>query len=271
MTPTGARPLVSIVVPCFDYGRFLPEALESACAQSDADVEVLVVDDGSADDTPEIAAAFGERVRYLRRPHGGLARARNAGAAVCRGELVIFLDADDRLDPDYVARCRAALEPGLAFVYTQVRYFGDREGVSRRPEFDLELLKRGNYIHASALIRTELVRRHPYDPRLGPGWEDWDFYLTLAERGHRGRLLDEPLLHYRRHAASLTGRLDRDPAAKSRLRAAVHRRHPRLFGWRRVIGAQLEAVRTTAAAALGRTRGAEGTGAAAAGSARSER
>jgi glycosyltransferase involved in cell wall biosynthesis len=104
-TSSRARdPLVSVIVPCYNGAAFLEETLRSALAQSYAEVEVVVVDDGSTDSSPEIARRF--PVRYIRQPNRGLCEARNVGIRESKGDYLVFLDADDRLKP-------GAIEAGL--------------------------------------------------------------------------------------------------------------------------------------------------------------
>lgn len=224
----------TVVIPCYGYGSVLGEAIESALTQSQPPCEVIVVDDGSPDDTREVAGRYRSHgVRYVRRPNGGPAAARNTGASACRSEFVAFLDADDRLDERYLECTVPILESASAdvgFVYTQCRYFGEVDGITDFPPWDVKRLMRWPFVHASALLRTELVRRFPYDERCRLGIEDWDFYLTLAEAGYRGDLVDEPLLWYRKHAGSSRGdRLEADPAAQ-RAFHRVLRKHWRLGG-----------------------------------------
>jgi GT2 family glycosyltransferase len=159
------------------------------------------------------------------------------------GELIVFLDADNRLSPDFVTATIAALraDPHAGFAYTQLRHFGDREQVTDKPAWSPDRLREGNYIDACALIHTDLVRRFPFDEANRVGWEDWDFWLTLAEHGYRGTLVDRPLVEYRRHDEAMTGgirgvrRLD--------LRAAVLRRHRNYVGRRRWLEAEVRRVR----------------------------
>ncbi|KAA0231870.1 glycosyltransferase [candidate division KSB1 bacterium] len=225
-------PLVSIVIPCYNYAHFLPEAIESALHQTYANVEILVVDDGSTDNTPGVAAGYKGRVSYHRKPNGGLSQARNYGARLCHGEYVVFLDADNRLEPTFVQECLGmfAVHPNAAFVYTQLRHFGDLNYVTDHPAYDPARLKRGNYIDACSLLKTDLVRHYPYDEKNRTSWEDWDFYLTLAENGFYGVLLNKPLVWYRRHGENMTKKLD--PLIKQRLRVSILKRHLRLVGLR---------------------------------------
>jgi glycosyltransferase involved in cell wall biosynthesis len=237
---------VSVVIPCHNYAHYLREAIDSALAQGYSPIEVLVIDDGSEDETAAVACSYGPRVAYEFTPGLGLPAVRNAGAERCNGEFVVFLDADDWLEPRYVETCITPFNggPQVGFVYTQVRHFGSVELVTKHPPYDLATLKIGNYVHAAALIRTELVRRFKYDRSL-PAWEDWSFYLTLAEHGYRGVLVDEPLLHYRRNDATMTaglGQLDRQ-----RLRWEVYRRHRRLYAVRFLLSYRLRLAKAVAA------------------------
>jgi glycosyltransferase involved in cell wall biosynthesis len=109
---------VSVVVPAYNYGRFLARCLDAALAQDPPAGEILVVDDGSTDDTPGVARRYAGRVGYLRQPNGGLPRARNAGARAARGAAFVFCDADDRLCPGAVGALAAAASAGRpAIVY----------------------------------------------------------------------------------------------------------------------------------------------------------
>lgn len=101
-------PLCSLVITNHNYAAYLPAAIESALAQTHADVEVIVVDDGSTDGSVEVARAFGDAIRLLRKANGGQASAMNAGFAASAGEIVLFLDSDDQLLPDIMARVVAA-------------------------------------------------------------------------------------------------------------------------------------------------------------------
>jgi hypothetical protein len=155
----------------------------------------------------------------------------------------VFLDADNRLAPEFVAETVDALQadPRAGFAYTQLRHFGDHEHETEKPSWSPDRLRQGNYIDACALIHTDLVRRFPFDEANRVGWEDWDFWLTLAEHGYRGTLVDRTLVEYRRHDEAMTGgirgvrRLD--------LRAAVLRRHRAYVGRRRWLDAELRRLR----------------------------
>jgi glycosyltransferase involved in cell wall biosynthesis len=230
MTP----PLVSIVIPNHDLGRFAGEAIASALAQTHPAVEVIVVDDGSSDDSLDLIRAtpgfLAGRVQVVAQANGGVARARNAGAALARGQFLVFLDADDLLDPAYVERCLTALlaaPPSVAYAYSQMRYFGATEGLYRSKAFGRWKLIRGNFVNASALVRREAFEAvGGFDPGL-TGHEDHALWVALLERGWGGVFVPEPLLRYRRHQAGSRNTLTRERLRQ--LHADVAIRHPRLF------------------------------------------
>jgi glycosyltransferase involved in cell wall biosynthesis len=200
-----STPLVSIVVLCHNYGRFLPEAVESALNQDYPNLEVIVIDDGSTDDSLEIASGYGDRVRVLTQENQGLARTCNRGAAEAKGEYFVFLSADDRLEPAYVSQLMQAVErePEASFAYCSAQLFGAESGVApARPFSAFSLIRGRNYVNGSALTRrSDYVAAGGYPEDLGEGaFDDWDFWLTMLDRGHRGTYVPQPLLLWRRHA-----------------------------------------------------------------------
>ena len=205
-------PLVTVAVACYNQGRFLGEAIESALGQTHGRVEVVVVDDGSTDDTPDVAARYPE-VRTVRQPNAGLSAARNTGAREARGAFVVFLDADDRLRLDAVAAGLACFRdhPASAFVsggYVCVASDGaplaEPEPFARDVTPYLQLL-RGNYIgmHAAVMYRRDvLLAAGGFDPSL-PACEDYDLYLRLA-RDHPAASHEAVVAEYRIHDENMS-------------------------------------------------------------------
>lgn len=206
-----AREVVSVVIPCYNQGRFLAEAIASATATQHR-VEVVVVDDGSTDDTAAVAREF--PVLYVRQPNRGLAAARNRGFGESTGSFVIFLDADDRLLPgaiDVAARSLAA-HPECAMAYGRCVMMG-ADGVTL-PTPGIPTVRTG---HHAALLHTNMIwmpamaifRRRPLVRLQGfaSGFDaaaDYDLYLRLSRV--------EPIYDhgatvaaYRRHDASMSG------------------------------------------------------------------
>lgn len=231
--PPGSHRRVAVVIPCHNYGRFLGEALDSVLAQTQPPTAVVVVDDGSEDDTPSVARRYAERgVAYIRQRRSGANAARNNGLRhVGAADFVVFLDADDRLHPDYIERCLDAVHiHGAAFAYTQVRHFGSSDWVSEYPVWSAERLLEENFVHISALLRVDLMRRFPYDERVRAGGMDWDLYLTLAQEGFFGVLVDAPLLEYRQHAESIRRKLWNRRYKRHLIAARLVWKHRQLYG-----------------------------------------
>lgn len=201
------RPEVAVVVPCWNLGTFLEEALESVACQTRPAAEVVVVDDGSDDPRTLEALACVEAggVRVVRRPHQGVARARDAGVHATRAPYVLWLDADDRLDPRFLEATAGWLDahPQADFVATAVRAFGEEQFTWQPPEPDdlVAHLAEGSY-PITALFRRRLWQAvGGCDPAL-PSFEDWDFWLRVLKAGGRGGVLPEPLFRYRTRPGS---------------------------------------------------------------------
>lgn len=255
MSSTAAeRPEVAIVVPCYGYARFLPDAIDSVAAQTYPDLHVVIVDDGSPDDTAAVAARLiaahpGRRIELVRQPNLGLAAARNAGVRATRSPLVLPLDADDRLEPRAVERLVQALATTGADVATPLgRTFGDvARPLRTRPATPRRLAANNCLVYASLYRRELFDRIGGYRP-LVPGYEDWDFWLCAAEAGARFTHVDEPLFCYRKHGPTMLA--DSDDRALARF-AAIAANHPRLFApWRVRLAEQLLAAGASAGVRL---------------------
>ncbi len=225
------QPLVSVIIPCYNYAAYMAATIDSALNQSYPNVEVIVIDDGSTDHTAEVAASYAGRISYYYQSNRGLSAARNAGFRKASGSFVVFIDADDKLAPDYIeATLQVAMaHPDAAFVYTQQQYFEASHEVTRFPVYSLETLKERNFIPACTLIRADVLQRFEYDSRF-TSWEDWDFYLTLAEAGLYGVRLNHPLVLYRKHADQKSMLDNFGERRKVRILGLLRFKHWRLYG-----------------------------------------
>ena len=183
----STMPLVSVIIPCYNQGHFLGEAIRSTLDQTYPRIEIVVVDDGSDDRTPEVARSY-SGVRYIRQDNQGLSAARNAGFAFSRGEYVVFLDSDDRLHPEAVATNLAILdrERDAALCFGRTVCFhpdGRTYPVATRvgAEPYLDLLRRNLIIcPGSAMYRRRVLDSvGGFDPSLNPA-ADYDMYLRIA-------------------------------------------------------------------------------------------
>jgi hypothetical protein len=207
---------VSIIVSSYNYERYVAEAIESSFAQSYPDIEVVVVDDGSTDGSPEIIRRYEGRAKLLFKKNGGQASAFNLAYQHCTGDLVVFLDCDDALRPDAVEKSVAAWTPGCSKVHFPLEVItedGTRTG-ALVPRADLpagdvraQLLEEGMYVTppntGNAFSRDFLDRIMPMPER------EWayapDSYLVfLAPLYGTVAAVQEPLGYYRRHVASVT-------------------------------------------------------------------
>jgi glycosyltransferase involved in cell wall biosynthesis len=206
--------LVSVIITCFNQGRFLADAIESALDQSYEHTEVIVVDDGSTDDTREIALRY-PRVRYYHQANAGLSAARNAGIDQSAGEFIAFLDADDWLYKDAISTNLDELtnNPVLAFVsgwhdkVDEWKYPMEEEEppVICRDHY-LHLL-RGNYIgmHATVLYARWVFDKFRFDTSL-KACEDYDLYLKIA-RDHPIGSHTRRVAAYRIHGDNMSARI----------------------------------------------------------------
>lgn len=202
-----SSPTVSVVIPCHNYARFLPLAIESVLAQTCPPSEILVVDDSSTDDTPNVVKRYGGQVLYLRVEQRGAYGARNDSLPHLSGDYFLNLDADNWLEADFIEKTLNTLEnapPDIGYVYTQRRYFGDQEGVSHFPDFSPERLLRQGFVDMGSLIHMALVKKIGFDEGFNSGQGDRAFFLRLLQEGFYGQLCDEALLHYRVHGNSIT-------------------------------------------------------------------
>jgi len=203
-------PLVSVLIPCYNQGEFVDEAVDSVLAQTYTNVEIIVVDDGSTDATTRerIAEYRRPKTRIVRAPHSGLAATRNRALAESTGAYVCALDADDRLDAAFLARTVAVLErdASIGFASAWLRAFGDETWEWKPERCDLATLLSENTVLTAALVRREaLVAVGGYDAGMPvQGDEDWDLWLRLVERGYRGVIVPEVLFQYRRRKGSMS-------------------------------------------------------------------
>lgn len=233
--PGERQPLVSVIVPHYNLAEYLPETLHAIERQTYPNIETIIVDDGStrADAKELIARLAREGKRVVRQANTGLSGARNTGVREARGTYVFPLDADDIISPTFIEKAVRAMErePDLAYVTALVGYF--RESPSRHfgGWVPLGLHRDLLPIHncagcCMALFRRDvLVDAGLYATEL-TSYEDWDLYCALAERGHKGAVIPDFMLHYRIRPDSLV-RTEVE-LRKQHLHAKVLARHPGL-------------------------------------------
>jgi glycosyltransferase involved in cell wall biosynthesis len=206
---------VSVIIPCFNDGRYLPEAVESVTSIGRDDVELIVVDDGSSDDQTlgEMKTLETRGIQVVRQGNKGLAAARNAGIRIARGEFILPLDSDNRIRRAYLETGVELLRktPEAGVVYGDAEYFGAKTGPWKVADFDLIGLAKGNYIDACALFRKAVwASIGGFDETMPHmGWEDWDFWLRAAQEGWGFLHLDAVAFEYRVRPGSMLATTNR--------------------------------------------------------------
>ena len=233
--PETVPPRVSVVVRCYQQGRYLAEAVGSVRAQTRPADEIVVVDDGCTDETGVVLAALsadGPLVVVRHDVPQGPAATFNAGVAASSGDLVLALDADDALSPRYLELTEQAVLGGADLAYGAVERFGSEESFTPARAFDADELGVENFVHISTLFRRSI-----FDATGGfrsdldhLSLEDWEFWVNAVEHGAAGRAVDGCWLRYRRHAAGSRNTIPRSVALRVHLR--VHRLHPGVVTWR---------------------------------------
>lgn len=219
------KPLVSVIVPLYNAAPYIGEALESVLASSYKPIELIVVDDGSTDNSLRIAqgiAAKHEEIKVLHQSNAGVSAARNRAIREAQGEYILPVDADDKISATYIEHAVEAMEEDVLVVGCRAEFFGAKQGEWQLPEYSPERLARKNMIHISSLFRKADWERAGGFCEEEIFREDWDFWLSIMELGGRYERLDEVGLYYR---VQPNGRRHTAKAQKRVIIDAINRRH----------------------------------------------
>jgi len=180
---------VSIIVPCYNHAQFLEETLQSALKSTYKNIELIVVNDGSTDNSEEVALKYVQQhpnISYVYQTNQGPSVARNNGISRAKGPYILPLDADDHISNDYIEKAVEILEhrEDVILVYCHAEFFGEKQGKWNLPTFSRKYLARENLIFPSAMYRkSDWERAGGYDTRMTWGWEDWEFWIALLKNG----------------------------------------------------------------------------------------
>jgi glycosyltransferase involved in cell wall biosynthesis len=226
-------PVLSVIVPSHNLGEYLPETLDSVLAQTFQDWECIIVENGSTDNSPEIARAYcakDVRFRLVKMDSAGVAAARNAGLSKASGRYILFLDADDLIAPHYMQDAVSALDsdPLLDLVYGGATRFGAEKSWDL-PPFSMSTMLASNCLYISCFFRRKDAVT--FDPAFKTGFEDWDYWLTFLEwLGHEPKVLCLPsLCFYYRTRRNSRNKGVSDEALAS-IRPMLWEKHKALYG-----------------------------------------
>ena len=196
-------PLISIIIPCYNNKNVILESINSALDQSYRNIEIIVVDDGSTDDSYELVSNSIqglENARVIRQDNQGPAAARNTGFSFSSGDYLVFLDGDDILHKEYVETCLAVYEkdPALNIVYCDVELFENKTGLWKLHPFSESTILLYNSIPVFAMIRSCVFNQiGKYDTKLRCG-EDWELWIRILQRFSGVYKIPKVLYYYRK-------------------------------------------------------------------------
>lgn len=231
----GNSPLISVIVPCYNQGQFLSEALQSVYNQTYSNWECIIVNDGSLDNTNVIASQWLKkdiRFKYIEQKNKGLSGARNFGINKSIGNFIVTLDADDKYESTF-------FEKAFQIIYSNknigivsswaIRFKGNKE---------IDLVKSNgktinDFLFYNAAIGTSFFRKEcwtnveGYDEKMLQGYEDWEFYIRVCKLGWGVHIIQEPLFYYRQHNISMrvTAKHNHD----SEIRKYIFNKHKELY------------------------------------------
>lgn len=210
----SSQPLVSVIVPCFNQGEYLAEALNSVLAQSYPNWECVIMNDGSTDDTALVARQYTDkdaRFKYIYQKNKGLPGARNAGISHSNGEYILPLDADDYIDAGYLLKAIDIFtnDDNVKLVYCNAQKFGAENGDWFLPDYNYIDLLKGNLIFCSAVFKkSAFLNAGMYDDLMLGGLEDWELWIRLLDEQAIVKKLPETCFFYRTKQVSMN-RMDR--------------------------------------------------------------
>lgn len=205
----SSDPLISAIVPCYNKSQHLAEAVESLLDQNYSNLEILIIDDGSSDNTPQVALNLIQKyhkfqIKYLRKPNGGPSDARNMGYRSSKGSIILMLDGDDIVRPGFITLGLAAMrEHGANLVCTYLEEFGAESNVWRPPNYEPFSIRYENCFPNLSLTARELWDKNRGMKVALPFNEDWDFWINCSRHELIVYQIQEPMLLYRRASDGL--------------------------------------------------------------------
>jgi glycosyltransferase involved in cell wall biosynthesis len=224
------KPRISIIIPCYNQGQYIDEAIKNVEESDSGICEIIIINDGSTDEFTN------KRLNELRtngyhvifQENQGLCKSRNNGIKLSKGEYILPLDADNIITSDLITLSIEVLDTNneISIVYSDRQNFGESNDLIQVGEFDLPRILRGNYIDACAVYRKTIWEEiGGYDERMpAQGLEDWEFWISAAERNFKFHYIPKALFYYRFLGNSMARTMDKNPKFNSLLEY-IYKKH----------------------------------------------
>ena len=224
-----SQPLISIIVPCFNQAQYLDECLQSVLDQTYENWECIIVDDGSSDNTQALVhkwIAEDLRFSYYKKENGGVATARNLGLKISKGDWILPLDGDDKIENTYLQLAAEKIDEGYDLVYCRAKYFEAETEEFILPDYSFEKLLKSNIIFCSAIFNKKKLGVVRYDEEMKDGLEDWDFWISYLSNDNINVIkLNEILFHYRIKSSSRNHIINNDEKKMNKTKMYVLNKH----------------------------------------------
>ena len=225
-------PLVSVIMPCYNMGEYIGEAIDSVINQYYLNFELIIINDGSDDPfTKDLLCKISlEKIKVIHISRTGLSSARNHGISHSSGKYILPLDADDKISKTYITDAVNILEnkSDVGIVYGTSFFFGEKEGKQQLDVFDYNKMLFSNQIYCSAFFRrSDFDKISGYDIHMKYGWEDWEFWLSILELGVSVDFIDKPCFFYRIRSNSMVRSMTDEQMIY--LRRRIYERHSNLY------------------------------------------
>ncbi len=230
-----SKPLVSVIIPCFNVGKTIQETLESVIKQTYPSFEVIVVIDGATDNTADIVkniASQQSNIIVCEQENKGSSSARNTGFLQSSGEYIVFLDGDDLFAPTYLEACysKFAENPEVGLVYTNTILFEAENGLLDIPNYSPNEILIDNSIPATALIRRDIFQAVGMCDTSLPYAEDWELWIRYTRYNENVVKIEEPLFYYRRrHSKDSKTDLNKINNISEQAQLYIYKKHYTLY------------------------------------------
>jgi glycosyltransferase involved in cell wall biosynthesis len=201
--PINKIPEISVIVPCYNQAQYLDECIISVMNQTYQDWECIIINDGSSDNTEEIAKKWcniDNRIKYFKKENEGVSSTRNFGISKASGNIILPLDADDKIGNEYMELALLYFKKNnnIKIVYCKAEYFGNKTGLWNLPPYSWKLLLRCNMLFCSSFFyKNDYARIGGYDTNMTDGYEDWEFFINLLKDGGDVVRLNAVQFYYR--------------------------------------------------------------------------